>query len=320
MMKKKVKMMTKIDFEKLFSVSLSGENGSQRLLDIDSILKIYYGLNNEGCFRLAFCSSINPPKIESTKQMKVTQGEEKNGVWWTCFDLLKQDASAAFFAFCQNIVEAVINASGETDALYRLKKRYICWKTLFKNESKTSLPKETIQGLFGELYFLESVMVNIYGYKDSIYGWGGPDATSKDFVIDNNWYEVKTIGTSSPTVKISSLAQLSSSIPGHLVIIRVEQMPTAFSNGKSSILELITLLLSQIDDEGLENLLLSKISSYGLTLENEEVEMKFDVKANESYTVADEFPRITIENNNYPEITNASYEISVSAIHRFLED
>lgn len=312
--------MIMIDFEKLFTEASSTGIGSQKLLDINTILKIYYGISNDGCYRLAFCSTITPPKIESTKQILVTQGPEAPGVCWTCFDLLKQDASAAFFAFCLNLVEAVINAEDETTALNKLKKRYICWKTMFKNEPKGTLSKETIQGLFGELYYLETHMVNTYGYKSAIEGWGGPDATSKDFVVNNDWYEIKTIGVSSPVVKISSLTQLSSSNPGHLVIIRVEQMPAGFSNGKSSVLELVSLLLSNINDEGLENLFLSKVSSYGLTLDSKEIEMRFDVKSKDKYIVTDGFPRITLENNNYPEIANATYEISVAGIHRFLED
>lgn len=313
-------MMMTIDFEKLFSGALSNGIGNQKLLDIKSVIKVYYGLNNDGCYRLAFCSSVTPPKIESTKQIVVTQGEEKSDVFWTCFDLIKQDASAAFFSFCQNLVQAVLSADNEVDALNKLKKRYICWKSMFKNEPKGEPSKDLVQGLFGELYFLENKLVGKYGCKDSILGWGGPDATSKDYVINNNWYEIKTIGLSSPTVKISSLAQLSSTIPGHLIIIRVEQMPNGFTNGKSSILELINSLLSQIDDESIENMLLSKVSSYGLSLDNEAVGMKFDVKSESSYIVSEEFPRITTDNNNYPEITNVAYEISVAAIQRFVEE
>lgn len=320
MMRRRAKKMISIDFEKLFSEAISTGIGSQKLLDIKSVIKIYYGLNNDGCYRLAFCSTIKAPKIESTKQISVTQGTEAPGICWTNFDLLKQDASAAFFAFCQNLVEAVINAEDESTALSKLKKRYICWKTMFKNEPKSSLSKETIQGLFGELYYLDTYMIDVFGCKLAIEGWGGPDATSKDFVVNNDWHEVKTIGVSSSVVKISSLAQLSSTVPGHLVIIRVETMPAGFSNGKSSVLELISLLLSQIDDESLENLLLSKVSSYGLSLENEEVELKFDVKSVNKYNVSNDFPRISIENNNFPEIANATYEISVAGIQRFLEE
>ena len=52
-MRKKVKMMMTIDFEKLFSGALSNGIGNQKLLDIKSVIKVYYGLNNDGCYRLA---------------------------------------------------------------------------------------------------------------------------------------------------------------------------------------------------------------------------------------------------------------------------
>ena len=49
-----------------------------------------YGLTKDGFQRLSFLSKSKPPKIESTKMLKVIQGEEGEGNYWTCFDLVDE--------------------------------------------------------------------------------------------------------------------------------------------------------------------------------------------------------------------------------------
>lgn len=312
--------MTTIEFEQLYKSITEQFAGNQKRIDVNSAIGAYYGMSPDGYLRLAFRSSVNPPKIESTKLLRVTQGEEAPAVFWSCFDLLSHDAHAAFFAFCQNLVEAVSETDDEIVALSKLKKRYISWKALFRNTAKKTLTKDVIQGLFGELYFLNDFMIGKYGVAEAIKSWGGPDMTSKDFAINTEWFEVKTIGVTTPCVTISSVAQLSSSYPGKLAVVRVEQMADEFTNGCSSISELITAILGKINDETVEGIFVNKVSSYGVPVLDEAFAMKFDVKSFSQYQVTDDFPRITIEKVPFPEISNVSYEISVSAIARFLEE
>ena len=234
--------------------------------------------------------------------------------------MLSQDAKSAFYAFCQNLAEAITESKDEHQALERLKKRYISWKALFKKNPSQTLSREVVQGLFGELFFLNSYMTENYGVKEAVMSWGGPDSTSKDFAVGTDWFEIKTIGVSTPCVRISSLAQLSSSTDGRLVVIHTEHMPAEYSNGQSCISELISSILSKLEDETIEGILISKISSYGVGITDDSFAMKFDVKSIGKYLVSTGFPRITTDDVPFPEINNVSYEISVAAINRFLEE
>lgn len=313
-------MKMRIDFESLYG-SLTGQFvGNQKRINISSALAVYYGISGDNYLRLAFRSSVVPPKLESTQLLRVEQGKEGDNIYWTCFDLLSHEARAAFFAFCQNMVEVVVETETEKQALNRLKKRFISWKALFKKKSTKAISVELIQGLFGELYFLNNYMAEKYGITSAVSAWGGPESTSKDFAIGTDWYEIKTIGTSAACVKISSLAQLSSDMPGVLAILRAERMPNEFSNGQSSIAEMISIILEQTDDEAVESMLLSKIALYGISVTDESFAMKFDIKSLKRYSVKNGFPRITISDVPYTEINNVSYEISVAAINQFLED
>lgn len=306
------------DFEALYA-SMPRQAGKQWQMNIASAIEVFYGVSHDGYLRLAFLCKTQPPSLVSTKVLRIVEGEESPGVHWLCFDLLNVEVKSAFFAFCSNMLEAVCEASSEPEALVKLKRRYSNWKTLFKNTPSSIIDKDKVQGLFGELYFLKDHMLNTYGADAAVLAWGGPEATSKDFAINTTWYEVKTIGALSANVTISSLAQLSSPYPGHLVVIKVERMPIEFSNGASSISEILAFLLDTIQDEAIEAALLEKVSSYGVSTTDEAFALKFDVKSLRQYRVEPGFPRITLDDAPYPEITDASYKISVAAIERFAE-
>jgi len=72
-----------------------------------------------------------------------------------------------------------------------------------------SISAELLKGLFGELYFLHTFFAYKYGRNEAVAGWSGADGTAKDFSIETDWYEVKTVSASAVSVKISSVSQLS---------------------------------------------------------------------------------------------------------------
>ena len=182
--------MTMIDFEAKYTALSAELAGNQKKLDVKSALGVYYGLSKDGNMRLAFMSVSPAPKIESTKMLRVTQGEESKTVYWTCFDLLQPDAKKVFFTFCENLIEAVTDIADEQKALASLKKRYITWKTMFKRDSGSTISRESLQGLYGELYFLKKYMIDKHPLDIAIPAWSGPDSKSKDFAVGDEWYEV----------------------------------------------------------------------------------------------------------------------------------
>lgn len=298
--------------------NISSEIGSQKLIESDSALKVYYGISNGGNLRLSFLSTVAPPKMESTKLLKVTQGKETECVYWTNFDLLETTAKQVFYSFCSDLVDAVDGISDERKTLVYLKNRFHIWKALFK-KGNASVSAELIKGLFGELYFLDTVLVERYGINDAVKSWSGTDGTAKDFSKDSDWFEVKAVSVPSVSVKISSVPQLSSEIPGHLVIIKLESMSPIFSNGKSSIGEVFHNILQKIDMDDTKEIFLEKIQTYGISLTDECCSEKFNVVSSQSYLVGEGFPRILETDINYKEICKVSYELIINSLERFKE-
>ena len=309
-----------IDFESMYGSLTNELSGNQKKLNIHSVIGVYYGLSKDGNYRIAFLSSSVAPKIESTKMLRVTQGEEAANTYWTCFDLLQHDAKKVFFTFCANLIDAVTDIYDEQKALYALKKRYITWKTMFRRDSANKLSREVLQGLFGELYFMKKYMLGRFGAAVAVQAWSGPDFKSKDYAVDTEWFEVKTVGANTTTVHISSLAQLSSDHDGHLIVVKAESMSDQFSNGESSIEELFKYIFAQINDETAEGIFLSKLSAFGFDSSDESFMSKFDVKSMTSYKVSGDFPRLTEKDITRPEICDVSYSLIINSLKDYKED
>ena len=309
-----------VDFELEYKSFANEVYGNQKRMPVNSALGVYCGLSEEGNFRIAFMSVSPAPKIESTKMLRVTQGEESKKVYWTCFDLLQTDAKKVFFAFCENLIEAVTGITDEQKALNCLKKRYFTWKTMFKRDSGSTISRESLQGLYGELYFLKKYMIDKYTPDIAISAWSGPDAKSKDFSVGDEWYEVKTPGANATTVRISSLTQLSSGNPGHLVIVKVESMSDQFDNGEACVGDLFKYILDQINDETLEGIFLSKLSAYGFDASDESFIAKFDVKSMNLYKVDNDFPRLAESDVPHVEICDVTYSLIINSLKPYLEE
>ena len=290
----------------------------QRKIHLDSPLSVFYGVTSEKQFRLSFISSLVPFELESTKEIKVTQGKESEGVYWTCFDLLNEDAKEVFFIFCESLIESIAGEQDESKAINKIKDRYYSWKLLLKTKGRMSF--ELYQGLYGELYFLYSELAQQSSLEEAVMAWVGPDGYSKDFSVENNWFEIKTIGTSSTTVKINSLTQLDSEIDGKLVVITVEKMSDQFNTGLCGVHQLYEAILANLNNPILKEEFVNKVLKYGyIDDDNALNNHKYEVKSISYYKVDKDFPKLTRTNVNNPAFSNVTYEILVNAIEKNLE-
>lgn len=291
----------------------------QRRIHVNSSLKVYYGITIDKLFRISFISTIRPFELESTKEIKVTQGKESDNVYWTCFDLLNDDVKNIFFVFCDSIVESIVDCKDDSEALRLLRERYYSWKLLLRSKGK--MPYEIYQGLYGELYFLKTELANKVGIEKAVLSWVGPEGYSKDFSLNDTWFEIKTIGTSSTSIKINSLAQLESNVNGHLVIVVVEKMSDQFENELCSVSTLYRSILNEINSHEIRENFINKILKYGFIDDETALNnTRFDVKSINYYSVDSEFPKLTRETIKMSAISQVTYDLIISAIEKYMED
>lgn len=311
-------MTSKIDFEEKFTSLQNDFLGKQKKILIDSSLKVYYGITSDNNLRISFMSTIEPLNMESTKELKVFLGQESESVFWTCFDLLNPMGNKVFYAFCNDLVDAVLGQYDEKEALQQLKNRYHSWKSMFKNKRRMS--SESNQGLFGELYFMDRFLFNKYDPDLVISSWSGPDGYSKDFSINENWYEVKTTLANSQVVKISSIGQLSSTTPGYLVVIKVDKMSESFEDGFSNAFDLFKSIINKIKSNETKEKFIEKLLNYGFDINENSNNEKYKFIDCNTYRVDDEFPRLQEKDIKYQEIGKVTYELFLSTLDRFKKE
>ncbi len=282
-------------------------------------INVYYGYSETGKLRLAFLTENAPIVIESTANLQVKQWAESMNVYWTCFDLLSEQAKLVYYVLCENLIKSAMGCSTEESALSAIKNRFITWKNLFK-KSSSPMSEEMYKGLFGELYFLKKWLIPHYNVNVAINSWSGPTKTAKDFAVLNEWYEIKTISTNAETIRISSLTQLESDNKGSLVVVNTEKMASEYDDGECMVSQLLNSIIDVIGDEIVKDIFIEKVSNYGYSADDENaLSYKYRVSKMKFYCVDKNFPKITSNEVPYSEIVRVKYELSVSAIEKYLE-
>jgi hypothetical protein len=157
-------------------------------------------------------------------------------------------------------------------------------------------------------------MIPRFGAEKAVFAWGGADDLSKDFSVGDQWFEVKAISVSSLTVKINSLAQLSSDVPGELDVVRYEKMSEQYDGPFCSLSKLFRLVMNDIVDNDVRAEFLSKIVSCGFDITGDEAAIRFRIDSLSRFLVNESFPRIKESDVPHPEIERVAYTLNFHAL------
>jgi hypothetical protein len=206
--------------------------------------------------------------------------------------LLDEELTDIFIVFIEDIINSLLDINDSENALIIISKRINYWKKLFGKFSTNLLTPQQQRGLFGELYFLNKVLIE-KNNKQVINAWKAPNGTNQDFYINAKTIEVKTTISNSQTIKISNEYQLDISGLDKLFIAfyKLYEFPEGITL-LSLINEIRILLNSEID---LLNIFNVKLINLGVLpeLEEEYNEIGYSVRGEKYYDVTSEFPKIT---------------------------
>jgi hypothetical protein len=206
--------------------------------------------------------------------------------------LLVEELTDIFIVFIEDIINSLLDINDSENALIIISKRINYWKKLFGKFSTNLLTPQQQRGLFGELYFLNKVLIE-KNNKQVINAWKAPNGTNQDFYINAKTIEVKTTISNSQTIKISNEYQLDISGLDKLFIAfyKLYEFPEGITL-LSLINDIRMLLNSEID---LLNIFNVKLINLGVLpeLEDEYNEIGYSVRGEKYYDVTSEFPKIT---------------------------
>ena len=281
------------------------------------LLDLYVGIDDTARWTLLLISEYPPMKVASSRMILVKSGRRSDKKWSLSFSLVDDSYRDMFVLFCEDIIASSACIANKEKATRFVGKRYKEWREMLANAHDSLLSPEEIKGLLGEMYFLKVFLCTRYGAKEAALSWTGPRHLPQDYIIDDTWYEVKTVSSSRAEVTISSIEQLDCVKPGELVVIRADK--TSVTN--TDAVNLNTLyreLLAMLSDDDAREQFSTMLLHYGYypRPEYEEEEYTFEIKATTRYAVSTDFP--CIRRTNLPEsITEAKYSLSLATIDSY---
>lgn len=307
-----------------FSKNLFGKlsvNSDYYLADLDQRLPLFYGIDNKGHYSLIYQTERLRQDISGTKILDVSTGRIGNDEKYVVsLSLLDNDFKSVFFSLCDDIFSVLNNISDNESGYLIFIDRIKKWKKMFSRKTPL-LTEPIIQGLYGELYFLDNYMFQKYGMEKAIKAWGGPQGMSKDFSIGLDWYEVKCINAQKDKVIISSAQQLDSENPGTLVVIKTEYVPEGFDNGIATINKLFWKIKKELSSlPGSEELFMDCLSKRDFAPNEEYDKWRFNVTHVDYYNVDSDFPRITPSNEQKSAIGKITYELILDALKKYTKE
>lgn len=193
-----------------------------------------------------------------------------------------------FIRFIEFLIPNLVSKNGNPVDITYLS--LIRWKKFWNASVGDVLSEEKVQGLWGEIYYLDFLISN--DKKFDIVNWTGSSSEPHDFEMLNYSIEVKTTCTSPAQVKISGLQQLNT-LNGKVLFLAVLELRKDSTNGINlvSLIDHVETLLS-IDQS---RQFWSKLIHVGYRLEHQSVyeEYKYKILHNNVFKVAESFPRIT---------------------------
>lgn len=307
-----------IDLNDLFNRTVRRD--SYQRIDADHLLDLYIGLDEMYRWALLLICNVRPPKMTSSKMILAKVGQREDGRWSVSLSLIKQEYKDIFLLMLGDIIESSRPIKNKDKAARFVVARYMEWREMFANSRCDLLSPEEIKGLLGEMYILDSELMKKYGSEKSALSWTGPKAGHQDFVLEDTWYEVKTISSGKDEVKISSVEQLDCSTDGILVVVYADR--TSRTNERALNLNLVYMkLLAQLRDDDVKEKFCDMLLRYGYypRPEYEEEEYTFEIKGVSHYKVQESFPCFR-RKNIPPDITKVDYYISLPAISGFKEE
>lgn len=280
------------------------------------VLAVYYGENEE--FQPSIYIKLkNKPKLDiNSKLLKTNIFLRKDRHWAMEISLLSNKYIGVFKVLADDLINTVVNASAQQIAEKKLVHRYNEWQNLFDDRTSEQLSFNKIQGLIGELYFINKKMISAYGVEKTIRSWIGPIGANQDFQLEDIWYEIKTKSVNKEKIYVSNQNQFLSNNSGFLVVVNIEKASDL--NEKSvNLIQLYKNIIEQLNDKILQEEFDKKLAYIGFLPNEVYSNYNFYINSLDYYKIDETFPRLESTNNNNNPFINVKYELYLPNISEY---
>jgi putative PD-(D/E)XK family protein DUF4420 len=248
---------------------------------------------------------------------EVASYQRTDGRWGVSVRLQRAEFAGIFAHLCQDLVDASRDGCSRSEAPRFVVDRITRWERLLSRDRLGLLDEASLRGLIGELIFMERCAIPLRGIPETIGAWRGPLDADQDFHFGDRLVEVKTAGSGSLRVIISSAEQLEvhdSSL--FLVVISLESVGDSIGTS-FTLPELVTRLRdAMVSREAALARFDEQLALAGYAPRVEYNTSRFVVRGTHHYVVEQGFPRIG--RAGLPAaISSLRYELDLSRCGKF---
>jgi len=252
--------------------------------------------------------------ISGTEFIDVHRVPDTNGMI-IIFSLIDDDYALHFDALCHNIIERTRQCS-EQEGAKKAGALFNRWKRMLRG--RRSLESEEIQGLIGEILSMKLSLIPEYGEILTINGWTNSQYGDQDFILENRWFEIKTVKVGSKTFTVSSLDQLDRDDEGFLILVYLRTAPES-SGKKITLNTAYSDMIEFLVDDVAKELFKDTMAGKGYKPNDPVYDTKdiFEMVGMKSYSVKEGFPRMRRTELKISGISDARYDILIDSLNDF---
>lgn len=275
---------------------------------------VYFGIDASEAPVLMLLSSTSARDLPRLKFLDVSQNLRHDGKFALIVSLANSELLHPFRYVCDDLVECLRHHTRQESASALMLQRLEKWRRLLE-VSRKGLSQAEIQGLVGELLFLEKLALAI-GSPAAVEAWLGPSGAPQDFQSAGHIYEIKACAIGGHTVVISSLEQLNTgTAPANLIVYGVGSS-SADASRAFSLNQLVLRVRNLLDGTGASSTFELKLAELGYDEKQAEADSPVIVQSVRAFTIGNSFPRLT-PSVVAPAIASATYCLDLDQCKQF---
>ena len=285
----------------------------QVLVDHTHPLSLYLNINSSGNKELLIPVKQKAKFFKSTVSLGVNYYTNLNNTFLG-IELLNEELENEYISLCLDLIESSRNCVDSELSRKKIIETFKKWYFLLADKKNEILSEIEIRGLIGEVRFMLDELDSGKPDDAIVTAWKVYKDSSRDFIYDDVWYEIKTIQSTKDYVTISSLDQLGHDSNGFLTVYVLDKsnQNTLDSITLNSLIGELKSKFSFRSGVALDKKLLLK----GYQHNKKYDEIPFVVKGKTVYLVNQSFPCLT-RSNVSDAICNAEYDIRLSKIDKW---
>jgi len=319
-----------IHWPSLVKDQLSATGYTRIRIEPDNCCNLFMAVNNFDCNK-AFVIEVHTRSIPPTIQYPESDGftihvetvtPGPSGDTRLILQATDNKFDDVFIALVNDIISHLCYKTEQTSAIVELISRLRRWQKFLQKHAINWLSDTAVQGLYGELYFMQEMLIQDVPAETIVTAWVGPEMANQDFQFPKCAVEVKTNASGNlQQIQVNNLRQLDDTDIDTLLLFYLslekqltqsESLPDLIFKIRHHLKAKAALSLDTFDDKLIDT---GYLQVHTKRYEN----IRYSVKNKYYYRIMDEFPRLT-RSMVQAGVDNVRYTISIDACQEFIVD